>query len=226
MDLWKVIHVRVPLFIEFNGRNVLVIGGGAVGTRRAVKFLLAGANVRVLSLEFSNELIHYAEQGKLELINGDAHDLELLRRNIEWADLVVIATNDSVINERVRKTARELRKLFNDATNAEETEVVVPFEGEINGIRIAITTEGLSGVIARRTLDKVMNFLREDEELMNMARVWYAVKSRLKETVSDVRTRLSLYMELDNDEKFNELARRGLVDEALNYVMNKALSSG
>ncbi|MGC8607845.1 MAG: precorrin-2 dehydrogenase/sirohydrochlorin ferrochelatase family protein [Vulcanisaeta sp.] len=216
--------MRIPLFIEFNGRNVLVIGGGGVGTRRAVKFLLAGANVRVLSLEFSNELMHYAEQGKIELMRGDVNNEELLRKSIEWADLVVIATNDPAINERVREVARDLRKFFNDATNAEETEVVVPFESEINGIRIAVTTEGLSGIVARRTLDKIMNFLREDEELMNMARVWYAVKSRLKEVVSDVRTRLSLYMELDNDEKFNELARKGLVDEALNYVMRRISS--
>ena len=216
--------MRVPLFIEFSGRNVLVIGGGGVGTRRAIKFLLAGANVRILSLEFSNELIHYAEQRKIELVRGDVNDEGLLRKNIEWADLVVIATNDPAINGRIREVARDLRKPFNDATNAEETEVVVPFESEINGIRIAVTTEGLSGIVARRTLDKIMNFLREDEELMNMARVWYAVKSRLKETVSDVRTRLSLYMELDNDEKFNELARKGLVNEALNYVMSKVSS--
>ncbi|ADY01803.1 siroheme synthase [Vulcanisaeta moutnovskia 768-28] len=216
--------MRIPLFIEFNGRNVLVIGGGGVGTRRAIKFLLAGANVRVLSLEFSNELMHYAEQGKIELMRGDVNNEELLRKSIEWADLVVIATNDPAINERVREVARDLRKFFNDATNAEETEVVVPFESEINGIRIAVTTEGLSGIVARRALDKIMNFLREDEELMNMARVWYAVKSRLKEVVSDVRTRLSLYMELDNDEKFNELARKGLVDEALNYVMRRISS--
>ncbi len=78
--------------------------------------------------------------------------------------------------------------------------------------------------MARRTLDKIINMLREDEELMNMARVWYAVKSKLKEVVSDVRTRLSLYMELDSDERFNELARKGLVDEALSYVMSKVSS--
>ncbi|WP_054853784.1 bifunctional precorrin-2 dehydrogenase/sirohydrochlorin ferrochelatase [Vulcanisaeta distributa] len=217
--------MRVPLFIEFGGRNVLIIGGGGVGTRRAIKFLLAGANVRVISLEFSNELMRYAEQGKVELVRGgNAHDEELLRRNLEWADLVIIATNDQAINEKVRKLAKDMRKFFNDATNAEETEVVVPFESEINGIRVAVTTEGLSGIVARRTLEKIMNTLREDEELMNMARVWYAVKSKLKEVVSDVRTRLDLYMELDNDEKFNELAKKGFIDEALNYVMNKVSS--
>lgn len=216
--------MRVPLFIEFSGRNVLIIGGGGVGTRRAIKFLLAGANVRVLSLEFSNELMRYAEQGKVELVRGNAHDEELLRRNLEWADLVIIATNDQSINEKVRKLAKDMRKFFNDATNAEETEVVVPFESEINGIRVAVTTEGLSGIVARRTLEKIMNTLREDEELMNMARVWYAVKSKLKEVVSDVRTRLDLYMELDNDEKFNELAKKGFIDEALKYVMNKISS--
>ncbi|WP_252901293.1 precorrin-2 dehydrogenase/sirohydrochlorin ferrochelatase family protein [Vulcanisaeta sp. JCM 14467] len=137
---------------------------------------------------------------------------------------MVIATNDPTINETVRKLARDMRKFFNDATNAEETEVVVPFESEINGIRIAVTTEGLSGIVARKTLDRIMNMLREDEELMNMARVWYAVKNKLKEVVNDVRARLSLYMELDNDEAFNELAKKGLVNEALNYVMSKVSS--
>ncbi|MFP3215698.1 MAG: bifunctional precorrin-2 dehydrogenase/sirohydrochlorin ferrochelatase [Vulcanisaeta sp.] len=213
--------MRVPLFVDFEGRNVLIIGGGAVGTRRAIKFVMAGANVRVISLEFTNELSRYAEQGKVTLIRGDARDENLLRSNIEWADLVVIATNDSAVNELARKMARELRKFFNDATNAEGTEVVVPFEGEINGIRVAVTTEGLSSIIARKALNRIMEALREDEELMNMARVWYAVKSKIKESVKDVRARLRLYMELDGDEKFNELARRGLVDEAINYVMSK-----
>jgi Siroheme synthase (precorrin-2 oxidase/ferrochelatase domain) len=97
----------------------------------------------------------------------------------------------------------------------------VPFEGEINGIRIAVTTEGLSGVVARRALDEILHILKDDEELMNMARVWYAVKSRIKESVKDVKARLRLYMELDNDEKFNELARKGLIDEALDYVLHK-----
>lgn len=60
--------------------------------------------------------------------------------------------------------------------------------------------------------------------MMNMARVWYAVKNKLKEVVNDVRARLSLYMELDNDEAFNELAKKGLVNEALNYVMSKVSS--
>jgi len=213
--------VKVPLFMEFEGRNVLVIGGGGVGTRRAVKFLMAGANVRVIGLEFSNDLVRYAEQGKVVLIKGDARDPGLLRNNIEWADLVVIATNDPIANKNARRIARDLKKFFNDATNAEETEVVVPFEGEINGIRIAVTTEGLSGVVARRALDEILHILKDDEELMNMARVWYAVKSRIKESVKDVKARLRLYMELDNDEKFNELARKGLIDEALDYVLHK-----
>jgi precorrin-2 dehydrogenase/sirohydrochlorin ferrochelatase len=213
--------VRIPLFIEFNDRNVLVIGGGGVGTRRALKFLTAGANVRVLSLEFSDELLKYAEQGNVELVKGDAGDVELLRRNIEWADLVIIATNNPEINENARKIARNLRKFFNDATNAEETEVVVPFEGEVNGIRIAVTTEGLSGVMARKTINKVIAMLKNDEELMKMSNVWYAVKRRIKESINDVRVRLKLYMELDNDEKFNELAKRGDIEEALEYVMKK-----
>jgi precorrin-2 dehydrogenase/sirohydrochlorin ferrochelatase len=84
-----------------------------------------------------------------------------------------------------------------------------------------VTTEGLSGVMARRTINKVIAMLKNDEELMKMSNVWYAVKRRIKESINDVRVRLKLYMELDNDEKFNELAKRGNIEEALEYVMKK-----
>ncbi|WP_069807277.1 precorrin-2 dehydrogenase/sirohydrochlorin ferrochelatase family protein [Vulcanisaeta thermophila] len=213
--------MRVPLFIDFSGRNVLIIGGGAVATRRALKFLKAGANIRVIGLSISEELIRLSREGKVEVIVGDAGDDELLRRNMAWADLVVIATNDPGVNEKVRNVAREMRKLFNDATNAEETEVVVPFETEVNGLRIAVTTEGLSGVVARRALKRIREVIEGDTELMNMARVWYAVKHEIKSSVGDVKVRLKLYFDLDSDEKFNELARKGLVREALDYVRKK-----
>ncbi|MFB6470793.1 MAG: hypothetical protein TU36_006135 [Vulcanisaeta sp. AZ3] len=75
--------------------------------------------------------------------------------------------------------------------------------------------------MARRTINKVIAMLKNDEELMKMSNVWYAVKRRIKESINDVRVRLKLYMELDNDEKFNELAKRGDIEEALEYVMKK-----
>ena len=48
--------MRIPLYIEFDNKNVLIIGGGGVGTGRAKKFLKAGAKVLVLSMDFSEEL--------------------------------------------------------------------------------------------------------------------------------------------------------------------------
>jgi len=64
--------MRIPLFIEFEGKRVLVIGGGGVGTLRAKKFLEAGASVKVLSLDFSDELKELSREGRVELVKGDA----------------------------------------------------------------------------------------------------------------------------------------------------------
>ena len=40
-----------PLFIDLKGKKVLVVGGGKVGTRRALYMLKAGAEVIVISKE-------------------------------------------------------------------------------------------------------------------------------------------------------------------------------
>ncbi len=209
---------RVPLFVEFEGRNVLVIGGGRVGTKRALKFAKAGARVRVLSLDFTEELKEAAEKGLVELIQGDACDESLIRRLIEWADLVVITVNDERVKGVVKGEAMRLRRLINDATNAEETEVVVPFEAEINGVRIAVTTEGLSGIAARRILERIVEVLNTDEELKNFVKTWFKIKEFIKRTINDPRVRMCLYAELDRDDLLNQLARRGLIEEALKYV--------
>lgn len=212
--------MRVPLFVEFRGKRVLVIGGGEVATKRALKFLRAGAHVRVISLEFTRELLELGRSEALDLIKMGIIDVESVRRHMRWCDMVVIATPNRELNSKLRSIARDMRKLFNDATSSEETDIVVPFEAEVDGIRIAVTTEGMSGIVAKRVLLSMVNSLRSNHELLNMARVWFRVKSELKRRVEDAEVRLRLYSILDTDEEFNKLAREGLVEEALEYALS------
>ena len=47
-----------PIFIDLSNFRVLVIGGGKVGTKRALAFKKYGANVCVISLDFSQDLLN------------------------------------------------------------------------------------------------------------------------------------------------------------------------
>ncbi|WP_291767360.1 precorrin-2 dehydrogenase/sirohydrochlorin ferrochelatase family protein [Caldivirga sp. UBA161] len=208
---------RVPLFVEFNDKRVLVIGGGYVGTRRALKFSEAGAYVTVIALKPSSELIKANSTSSIDLIIADAGMFDY-SRIIRVINLLVYAipTNTELKN-RLREMIRGERVLFNDTTNANETEVVVPFEGEVNGVRFAVTTEGKSGVAASIVRDYLQAELAKSD-LHPLINAWYEAKELIKKRVNDPHIRMSIYFELKYDENFIELARKGDMGNVVKYV--------
>ena len=208
--------LRIPLWLEMEGRRVLVVGGGNVGTRRALKFLEAGARVRVLSLYFSDLLRREASRNpRLELVEGDASREDVVREHVGWADIVVIATDKPEVNELVWSIAKSMRKWVNDATNAERTEVVVPYEGEVfGGLRFAVTSEGKSVVAARLARDRVKRCLERDLELKTLFEAMTYAKQFMKKAIPDAKKRFPIYFEIEKDPLFREAVRRGDVEKA------------
>ncbi len=207
--------MRIPLYIDFSGKNVLVIGGGGVGTSRARKFREAGANVRVMSLQFSEEL----EDLDVELVQGDARDERLLEEQIKWCDLVTVAIPETGINKKVIHFARKHKSLVNLANDAEKTEVVVPFEGEVEGIKFAVTTEGKSGIVARIVRDRIAEMLECDEETLNLLKAMDFLKKYMKQNEIPVKVRMKMYFAVSGDDEFRRLVKEGKVEEAKEYAL-------
>ncbi len=211
--------IRVPLFIEFEGRNVLIVGGGSTATRRALKFARAGARVRVISRDFTDELIDLERRGAVELFKMDlSSDPTSIAEHIRWADLVVLTIPDERICERIRGMCKENRKLVNDAVDASKADVIVPLEASVDGIRIAVTTEGKSSIAARRVLEKLVSYLTNDAKTRNLILTWSRAKRLVKDVVKEHKLRMKIYEMLDRDEVFNRLAAEGDVDKALEHV--------
>ncbi|ABW02554.1 precorrin-2 dehydrogenase/sirohydrochlorin ferrochelatase family protein [Caldivirga maquilingensis] len=216
---------RVPLFVEFSDKRVLVIGGGYVGTRRALKFSEAGAYVTVIALKPSSELIKANSTGNIDLIIADAGMFDYSRvMNIINLLIYAIPTNTELKN-RLKGMIKDRRVLFNDTTNANETEVVVPFEGEVNGVRFAVTTEGKSGVAASIVRDYLQAELAKSD-LHPLINAWYEAKELIKKRVNDPHVRMNIYFELKYDENFIELARKGDVGNVVKYVNEVIRSHG
>ncbi len=210
--------MRIPLYVEFKGKNVLIIGGGGVGASRAKKFLKAGANVRVLSLDFCNELKEMEKKGEVELLEGNAFDEKLLEENISWANLVTVAIPPLEINDKVIELAKKYRTLVNLANDADKTEVVVPFEGEVDGIRFAVTTEGKSGVVARKVRDSIKKMLEEDEEIIYFLKAMYYLKRYMKKKKIPIHMRMKLYFVISSNPEFVEMVRKEDVEGAKKLV--------
>ncbi len=192
--------MRIPLWLEMSSRRVLVVGGGNVGTRRALMFRGAGAEVRVVAKWFSNKLVEAAKKDNgIKLIEADAGNEEELEPHVEWADIVVIATDNEEVNNLVWRLAEKHRRWVNDATNAERTQVVVPYMGEVynGGLKVAVTSEGRTGVAARNALQKILECLERDEELRLLYDVMARLKPVLKRHVAVAKQRVPIYYEVE-----------------------------
>ncbi len=207
--------MRVPLFIEFHGKKVAVIGGGNVGTSRAKKFLEVGAEVTVFSLEFSKELKKLEKEGKTRLIEKRVEDLD---DELSEFDLVVVAIGDKSHNARFKELAKKHRFLLNLANDASETEVVVPFEGGKNGIRFAVTTEGKSGVVARVVRDKFQQLLESDKTIFTYLTAMEHLKNFMKSREIPINIRMRVYAIAGSSKELLKLSELGKVEEAKELV--------
>ncbi len=206
----------IPLYIDVEGLKVVVFGGGSVGYRRAKLFLEGGARVVIASKDFSDEVIKLAENNSnLQLVRVDANvDSRVVEGLVREADMVVIAMNDLKASRRVATIAMEMGKLVNNATDAGMGNIIVPFHAEVNGLYVAVTSLGKTGIAARRALEKIKAVLANDTELLALYNAMSRIKVFMKKTIKDPKDRLKLYFEIEDDVEFKRLVEAGDVEGA------------
>ncbi len=210
---------HIPVYIEFRGLKVAVVGGGSVGTRRAKLLSEAGADVTIYSIDFTEEIRELAEEGKVKLVKLPKDIApEVLADFIPGNTvLVVIATSNLEFNKRLSRILLSRGILVNNATDARVGNTVFPFRGEVydGGIRISVTSLGRTGVAARRVLEYCIESLEDNSYLRNLYAVMSKFKSILVSCISDPKRRFPLYFEVDRDGLFHELVRAGSLEDAL-----------
>ncbi|WP_088899907.1 precorrin-2 dehydrogenase/sirohydrochlorin ferrochelatase family protein [Sulfolobus acidocaldarius] len=201
----------LPLFINVEGLKVLVVGGGKVGTKRALKFAESKAIVYVVSLEFKdeNELRLF---DNIHLIKNDARYLP--ENFLSRFNIIVVATNDKELNERICETCKKLGKLCNNPTNPDSSNFIVPIYGIEKGVGIAITTFGKSSLTSKYLLDLIRsNILKEN--IFSLVDTMGKVKEILKLNVTEPSISFMFYSKIFYDDKFRYYVDRGEIDLAI-----------
>ncbi|GAB3695945.1 precorrin-2 dehydrogenase/sirohydrochlorin ferrochelatase family protein [Halorubrum pallidum] len=159
----------IPLYHDFTGETVLVIGGGGVGARKASRFA-DEARVVVVSPAFTDRLADLAtgtadaDRPGVELVRA-APDAAAVR---DWIDrlapaLVVAATDDAVVNAAAEAAATERGILVNrtDVSTADRPDgraaesVVVPATVDDDPVRVALSTGGVSPALAKALRERI-----------------------------------------------------------------------
>lgn len=134
-----------PAFLKLEGRPCLVVGGGAVGERKVLDLLAAGARVTVVSLRLTPRLQAMAAAGQIQ------HRAETFQPgHLEGMFLVVGATDDPETNRQISTAAQERRLLVNIVDAPDLCTFVVPATIRRGDLVVAIGTGGRSPALAKR----------------------------------------------------------------------------
>jgi len=125
-----------PLTLQVAGRAVVVVGGGAVATRRARGLVTAGAAVTVIAPHVTAELRDAAAAGTVTVHQRPYQDGDLAD---SW--LVEACTDDPTVNAAVAAEAALRRIWCVQADDATASTAWTPATGRVDGLTIAVNAE-------------------------------------------------------------------------------------
>lgn len=133
-----------PLMINLREKKVVIAGGGKVAARKAKTLAAEHSDITIVAPVFSKELLEIAN--KIELT--------LIKRKVEMTDfkdafLVILATNDRQINQRIAKSLPS-HQLVCVADRAEEGDVIFPVTFSRGLLQLAISANGASPKLTRK----------------------------------------------------------------------------
>jgi len=161
-----------PIQLDVRSRRCLVVGGGAVGTRKVGTLLSCGAQVAVVSPEVTDELRRLSARDVITL-----RERVYAASDLEGIFLVIGATDDEELNRRVSADAAVLGILCNIADRPEKCNFILPAIVQRGDLVLTVSTSGKSPALAkklRRELERQFG-----EEYAVLLRLMGAIRKRL-----------------------------------------------
>ncbi|CAK9885850.1 MAG: Siroheme synthase [Candidatus Erwinia impunctatus] len=144
----------LPIFIDVRDKPVLVVGGGDVAARKIEFLRRAGAQIEIAALALCEELIILKTQKVVNWI-ADTYHADLL----DNVFLVIAATDNSELNQRIFADASERRMLVNVVDDQPKCSFIFPSIVDRSPLVVAISSSGKAPVLARMLREKLETLL-------------------------------------------------------------------
>jgi siroheme synthase-like protein len=154
----KAVPRRLPLAVNLAGLPCLVVGGGKIGTRKALILGRAGARVTVVSPEISDRLRQVVKLGKIEWRQAEYDDSQL-----EGFILVVAATSSPELNFHIGQAAVAQRILPCVVSSARLTRIAFPAVFANQDVVVSVHSNGQNYRLSQRVRDRIAALLSTGE---------------------------------------------------------------
>jgi len=141
-----------PVSLTLTGRECLVIGTGVSAQKRVEGLLNCGARVS----HAANQ--PQTDSGTVNLLPYSTHD-EALNLRFEDFWLIIAATDDAVLNERIAARCEHLKKLCHNEHDPSSSSFMLPAVVDRSPLLIAISTGGNAPALARAVKSRLESLL-------------------------------------------------------------------
>jgi len=193
---------KYPIFLELDGRSVVVIGGGVVALRKIQTLLATGARLLVVAEHIQDRLTDLCQNQDAKLIKSTYS-----KDYLDGAFLVIAATDNYRLNKQIYEDCRQLQVLCNVVDVPELCDFFVPAVVKRGDLQIAISTNGLCPAYAALLRKKLeQNYTDHHSEFLIELDL---IRKRIIADVLDIAERKALLKKLVEDKSFEYFVQKG-----------------
>ncbi|MDO5852061.1 MAG: bifunctional precorrin-2 dehydrogenase/sirohydrochlorin ferrochelatase [Methanobacteriaceae archaeon] len=195
------------LFVNAKNENILIIGTGEVGLRRAYRFLEAESNVNIITKDIDPDI-------KQDLINKGAifHNQTQLYPLIKTSHIIIAATNDHQLNQEIAKKTNKHQQLLNLPDNPSQGNIIIPSTFKIEDIIISIYTNSKSPLMAKTLRKKIQKTITK-QDIQNI-KLQEHIRKKLKKEIPTQKERKKLMEIIQQDNNIQRLLKEDKTIEA------------
>ncbi|AWU44009.1 bifunctional precorrin-2 dehydrogenase/sirohydrochlorin ferrochelatase [Blattabacterium sp. (Cryptocercus kyebangensis)] len=165
-----------PIFLKLEKLSLLIIGGGKTALEKLNTVLRNNPDTKI------NLIASHIDQRFYEL-SKLFNSIRLIKKSygvsdLENMDVIIVAVNNLILSEKIKKDAKKMHKLVNVSDKPELCDFYLGSIVQKGNLKIAISTNGKSPTIAKRLKEIFSYFL--PHELNEVLIKMHEIRKKLK----------------------------------------------
>ncbi|WP_216829511.1 precorrin-2 dehydrogenase/sirohydrochlorin ferrochelatase family protein [Alkalihalobacterium elongatum] len=202
----------MPISINLTNKQVVIIGGGKIAERKAIKILGYEAQVTVVAPELSDKLLELTNKRLIQWIESSYSKVFLTE-----AFLIIAATNDPNVNRAVYEDKKPYQ-LINIVDQPELSDFHMASTLHRGHMTISVSTEGASPILAKEIVNQLSD--RYGQEYEEYTKFLKQARKIIIENIGEKSVSYKFLKELVDESLINNSERDQWFIERLQYYLD------
>lgn len=213
--------------LNLQGKNVLVIGGGAEALKRINILKDEQCNITAISKIACPEIVKLAKNGVISHIREDVKEMGFF--TTYFPDMVITTTNNYKLNQEIIKTAKEQKIMVYSSDNPESSDFanlgIIDIEGVV---RIAVSTGGKSPAMAKKLKEQIGRNVKKMVSVEDICQIKIQNSARklAQENITSQKDRKAFLADVINDDIIKQLIKDKMIEKAESRVITMLRNMG